>query len=322
MNPKTLFPLALWGLLLPSLAWGHVEVEILAAPQRVYSFEPVLVVFEARNEGAVGLAIPAEGSGGEEGAYLEIGPTGETLEIASLVYDGWPNRLVWLEPGERWLFLQDVTPGFEGRFDIQAVLRSLGECTGRPVGPHRQSMKAVREVGELVPSRPYDCWNGTARSQRVTVTVEVPDTAVDRSAAEFLELDHVRWKNNWKASLIYRVRELFDRFPTSHHTYAAFRAAGDYLSMLDVVILQPDNPLNPWIAGAMAAGLAHRHRPCARPHKERPGGPPDLAERYQRVIAAYPPPKPLQDYLRQEALEHASEECPQPERTDDAKPPS
>lgn len=322
MNARTLVLLALSGLLLTDLAWAQVEVRILAAPERVYSFEPVPVVFEARNEGAAGLAIPAEGSGGEEGGYLEIGPTGEELEIASLIHDGVPRRLVWLEPGERWLFLQDVAPGSEGRFDIRAVLRSLGQCTGRPVGPHRQSIKAVREVGLVVPSRPNDCWEGEARSERLTVTVQVPDTEVDRSAAEFLELDHVRWKNNWKASLIYQLRELFERFPTSHYTYAAFKAAGDYPSMLNVVILQPDNPLNPWVAGAMAAGRAHRRRPCAPPSEERPGGPPDLAHRYERVIASYPPPKPLQDYLRQQALEHANEECPEPGKADDAKPPS
>lgn len=311
MNSRQLLPLVLGGLLLPSLTAAQVEVKILAAPERVFSYEPVIVVFEARNEGAAGLAIPADDSGGDEGGYLEIGPTGEALEIASLVYDGVPTRLVWLEPGDRWLFMKVVAPGREGDFDIQAVLRSLGQCTGRPVGPHRSSIKRVREVGLVAPSRPYDCWEGEARSQRVTVTVEVPSTEADLAAAEFLDLDHPKWRS-WKVNFVYTFKELSERFPTSHYTYAALHSAGGSLAMVDAVILQPDNPLNPWMAGAMAAGLAHRHRPCSPPFQPGPGAaPPGLAERYQRVIAAHPPPEPLKDYLRQQALEYAEEECPE-----------
>jgi len=313
MKARTLFPLALSGLLLPNFVWGQVEVEILAAPDHVYSFEPVVVVAEARNEGPSGIAIPTEGCSGE-GAYLEVGRVGEALEDAHPVFDCVPRRLVWLEPGGRWLFLQYVAPGAEGEFDIQAVLRSRGQCTGQPVGPHRKKIEVVRE-DHLVPSRPYDCWDGEVRSQRIAVTVVVPDSEVDVAAAGFLDRIQPSWRNNWKYSLIGNFRKLLDHHPTSHYTYAAFAAFGDFPAMLNAVILQPDNPLNPWVAGAMAAGLAYRHRPCASPYEERPGGPPDLAERYQRVIAAYPPPEPLRDYLRQQELEYASEDCPKKSAT-------
>ena len=80
--------------------------------------------------------------------------------------------------------------------------------------------------------------------------------------------------------------------------------------MLSVIILQPDNPLNPWVVGAMKATLAERERPCAPPYKSPLPEPADLAERYQRVFAAYPPPKAFQDYLRQQELVYSTEECP------------
>lgn len=324
MRPKVLLPLALSVLLLPSLARGQIQLEILAAPDLVQSYEPILVVHEARNEGAVGVAIPAEGCSGE-GGYLEVGPAGEELADAHPVYDCVPRRLVWLEPSERWLYLQYAAPGAAGLFDIQAVLRSRGQCTGTPVGPHRELIEAVREVGLVVPSRPYDCWDGEVRSQRITVTVEVPDSEVDVRAAQYLDRIQPSWRNNWKYSLIGNFRRLLDHHPKSHYTYAAFAAFGDFPAMLNAVILQPDNRLNPWVAGAMAAGLAYRHRPCAPPSKERPGAPPDLAERYQRVIAAYPPPEPLKDYLRQQALEYANEDCPKKDEREhdgDADPSS
>jgi len=313
MRPVLLL-LALSSLLLSTAASGEIQLEILAAPERVYSYEPVPVVYEARNEGSVGVAIPAEGCGGL-GGYLEVGPAAESLEIPFLVNDCVPDRVAWLEPGERWLFLQDVTPGEEGQFEIQAVLRSRGACTGRPAGPHRKLIKLTGSVGAGIPGAPYECWESDVRSQRIAVTVEVPTTAEDRSAAEFLALERPNWKRNWKRQLSSMYRELFERFPTSHYTYAAARAGADFPAMVNVVVLQPDNPLNPWIAGAMAAQLAQRRHPCAPPYRERLVDSSDLAERFERVNAAYPPPKPLQDYLRQLEMEHASEECPEPKES-------
>lgn len=302
-----LLPLVLGSLLLSTTTSGEIQLEIVGAPEQVYSYEPVPVVYEARNAGSVGVAIPAEGCGGL-GGYLEVGPAGESLQVPFLVNDCVPDRLVWLEPGERWLFLQDVTPGEEGLFEIQAVLRSRATCTGRPAGPHRKLI-----TGDA--GKPYECWEGEVRSQRIAVTVDKPTTAEDRSAAEFLMHERPNWKSNWKRQLASMYRELFERFPGSHYTYAAARAGADFPAMVNVVILQPDNPLNPWVAGAMAVQLAHRSEPCAPAHTERFADSPGLAERFERAIAAYPPPKPLRDYLRQQAMVHATEECPEPKRS-------
>jgi hypothetical protein len=81
--------------------------------------------------------------------------------------------------------------------------------------------------------------------------------------------------------------------------------------MLNMAILQPDNPLNRWVAGGLSGTLLHRARSCApRDRWNRPFSA-EVVERYERVIAAYPPSEPLQDYLRQLEIELASEECPE-----------
>lgn len=287
-------------------ATAQVVVEILGATTEVYSYEPAYVVFEVRNEGDDPVVIPAD-TCTHEGAFLRMGREGEELRDRYIASDCSPQRVVRLPPQGRLLFLADHALGREGVYELRAALRSPGECSGLPVGPNKGKIEAVRPIERG--SHPYDCWSGTVQSATVRIKVSVPMEPVDLAAAEFLELDHVRWSNNWQNVLRASVRKLFERFPTSHYTYASHYAGGGNLSMLNVVILQPDNPLNPWATGAMAAGLAYRHRPCARPYKERPGGPPDLAQRYERVIAAYPPPKPLEDYLHQLAVEYATEEC-------------
>ena len=289
-------------------ASAQTEVKILDYPDHVYSYEPVYVVFEVRNHGPA-VAVPSDGCSGL-GAVLEVGGAGERLYDPFPVYDCWPDRLIWLDAGDRWLSLQSVELGAEGEFDVQAVLRSTGKCGGRPVGPHRDFVRE-RDLDEQYGHAQYDCWAGEVRSQRARVVVDVPDSEVDLAAAEFLDLDRGLWSHNWKHGLIANATRLFTEFPTSHYTYAASWAAGGTLVMLNVVLLQPDNPLNPWAAGAMAAGLAARDRPCAPPYKAPAGAPSDLDDRYRRVIAAYPPPKALQDYLRQQALEYSTEECPE-----------
>lgn len=285
----------------------QVAIEILGAPSSVFSYEPAYVVFEVRNEGSEPLVIPA-GYCAAEGVALSAGRAGEDLrnDVGSSACGS--DRLVWLAPGGRRLFFHTIGLGVEGPFEIQATLRSPGQCVGRPVGSDKDRIVPARPVTPT--SRPFDCWSGEATSRRIQVLVQVPADEADLAAAEFLELEHVRWSNNWKVGLILNMRELYHRFPSSHYTYAAFWAAGGGgASMLNVTILQPDNPLNRWVSGAMAASLMYRNRPCATPEPWGHGALSDLDERFERVIAAYPPPEPVQDYLHQ--LEAEYEECPQ-----------
>jgi hypothetical protein len=295
-------------LLISARGEAQVEVQILDAPAGIFSFEPVFVTFEVRNDGSSPVIIPT-GSCVTEGESLESGRAGEELEDPGQFSDCGPEGLVWLRPGGRWLFFRRLWLGAEGEFEIEAVLRSPGECGGRPIGADKDHIAPLRPI--VWGSRPYDCWSGTARSQRIEVIVEIPNSEADLAAAEYLKLGHVRWRNNWRAALMLSARDLYQRFPTSHYTYAAFGAFSSGTSMLNVVIRQPDNPLNPWVSGALARYLAYRNRPCAPPEPSGPGTPAELDERRERVIAAYPPPEPVQAYLRQLQTELAADGCPE-----------
>lgn len=286
---------------------SQVAIEILDAPSSVFSYEPAYVVFEVRNEGDEPVVIPV-GYCFAQGVALSAGRAGEPLrnDVGSSTCGS--AGLVWLAPGERRLFFHSIGLGAEGAFELQATLRSPGQCAGRPLGPEEYRIVPTRPVTPS--SRPYDCWSGEATSRRSEVLVEVPTGEADLAAAEFLVLDHVRWRNNWKVALTLSMRDLYHRFPTSHYTYAAFWAAGGGgASMLNVTVLQPDNALNHWVAGAVAASLAYRDRPCANPEPWGPRAPADLDERFERVIAEYPPPAPVQAYLRQLEVELAAEDC-------------
>jgi len=291
-------------LLVPARGEAQIEVQILDAPSKAYSFEPVYVTFEVRNLGSSPVVIPTGGCS-TEGAFLQVGRVGHELEDWRKVSDCVREGLVWLPSGGRWLFFQHVELGPEGEFEIQAILRSPGECGGRPVGPERHRIEPVRPI--VLGSRPYDCWSGEAMSQGVRIVVEIPASEVDLAVLNFLQVERL----SSARGLVFKLRDLYHRFPSSHYTYAALQAASGSCSMLNAVILQPDNPLNPWVAAGLARCLAYRNRPCAPPEASGPGTWAKLNERRERVIAAYPPPGPVQAYLHQLEAELAAEECPE-----------
>lgn len=292
-------------LLLPAQGRAQVEVQILDAPSKAFSFEPVYVTFAVRNLGSSPVVIPTGGCS-TEGAFLQVGRVGHELEDWRKVSDCLSEGLVWLPSGDRWLFFQHVELGPEGEFEIQAVIRSPGECGGRPAGPDRHRIEPVRPIARG--SRPYDCWSGEARSQGVQVAVEIPASEVDLAVLNFLKVERL----GSARGLVFNLRDLYYRFPSSHYTYAALQAAGGGCSMLNAVIFQPDNPLNPWVAAGLARCLAYHNRPCAPTELPSPDTPEELDERRARVIAAYPPPEPVQAYLRQLEAELAAEKCPDP----------
>lgn len=303
--PRTLPCLALLAIvLIPNWGEAQVSVEILDAPSTAYSFEPIHVTYEVRNGFSYPIVIPGDPFS-PQGTFLRVGLRGDPLTDSRKISDLSPSRLVWLPPGGRWLFFQHVELGPEGVFEIQAVLRSPGECQGRPVGPEANRAQPVRPV--VRGARPYDCWSGETESGMVEVIIEIPSSEPELAVLDYLGVDRV----GSPKGLLFNLKELIRRFPSSHYTYAGLQAAGGGgCSMLDAVILQPDNALNPWVAAGIAECLAYRNRPCAGPEHRGPGGPADLDERFERVIATYPPPAPVQDYLRQLEAELASEECP------------
>ena len=306
MNRTLLCALVLPSSLLPCRAAAQIAVAILDAPSSVYSFEPVYVTFEVRNKGDAPVVIPVD-TCSDEGAFLEAGLRGARLIDRQLGADCVPQQLVRLLPGRRWLFFLHFALGPTGDFEIEAVLRSPGHCRGRPIGPEKHQIEQTRPIvwGE----RPYDCWLGEERSERISVSVRIPDSQVDLAAAESMQLEHL----SSPKTLLPKLRELTQRFPTSHYTYAGLyhiNAGSGLLGMLDVVLQQPDNPLNPRTTGAMARDFALRTRPCAGPRAEPPFTLSDrIVERFKTALATYPLPRPVAEYLRQLKGEVAAEEC-------------
>lgn len=298
------FVLAFSYLMVSAPCDAVITLRILDAPRHAYSFEPIYVTFEVRNEGQEPVVIPV-GHCPHQGTVLEVGPVGEDLYPTYRFSHCSDYRLVWLAPGARWLIFRHIEVGPEGRFKVRAVLRSLSQCKGKPVGPDQGHIEAVRP--RVRGSQPYDCWSGEVRSEAIQVSVDIPRSPSDLAFVESLGVERVVSPQ----TLISSFLNLSRRYPESHYTYAAFQATGGGYSMLNVVILQPENPLNPWVVAAIAEGLAYRDRRCANPESWGPRAPADLDERFERVIAAYPPPEPVRAYLQQLEAELASEECPE-----------
>lgn len=292
-------------LVFPGLAAGAITVAILDAPSTVYSYEPVFVVFEVRNSGREPVLIPVHGCRGQ-GTVLEVGPRGEPLADRCRIYDLEVRYFAWVRPGDRRLFFSHVALGAEGLFEIEAVVRSPGECIGSLVGPVMLPLPSVREIEGVGPR--FECWSGEARSQPILVDVKIPTSEVDLAAAEALQLANVK---NWHAKLILSSKELLERFPTSHYTYAATYAQGGAYGVLAGIERQPDNPLNRWAAAAVAATVLGKTRRCAAAEPEPFFDAEDAQRHSERALSAHPPRGPLSKYLEQLALEYAAEECPE-----------
>ena len=291
-------------LLVPFDATEGLQVRILESSGVVYSFEPVVVVFEVRNDADRPALIPEYGCR-NQGTFLAMGKRGEQLEDQCHVYDLEVRHFAWVPPGERRLFLSHVTAGEEGLFEIQAVVRSSGHCLGSLVGATQLSLPPVREVEGLGPR--FDCWEGEVRSEPSFVEVRIPTDPVDFAAARFLEIEEAK---NVSAVLTLKLRELVERFPTSHYTYAARYAAGGPLGALAGIEDQPGNALNKWVASAAAASLARRTRRCAEAEPDPFFDPVDVRRRLARAIESYVPSGAASAFLEQLERDHAAEECP------------
>lgn len=304
----TLVGMSLLCLVLAGTSFGQVAVKVLDAPPSVYSHEPVFVVFEARNEGSEALVIPLEGCH-DKGATLEIGRNGEPLKDYHTTAHCAAQAYAWLQPGARRVFLAyhfDV--GAEEQLEIEAVLRSPGECFDNFVGSTRLPLPPSQEVERGW--RKFGCWEGEARSERIRIDVKVPTAAEDLAAAEFLKITPgaaISWQG-----LVLKSRELLARFPESHYTYAAMQHVGaDVIGLLHAAIKQPENPLNRFAAGAMAAHVAYLTQPCSGPERARAAGLQRWQEMYESFLARHEPPQSLKDYVAQVKRDGAAEKCPE-----------
>ncbi len=235
----------------PALA--HVSVEVADYPARVFNYSPVFITGVVENHGPEPVLLP-EARFRENGYLIETGPTKENLkELIPYRFDGGGTPLVWLQPGESWLFQMEIGQFLpvSGSVVIRVGLRSTGQCYYFPQGGEEFPLKLLNENGDRGDPM-YECWTGHVVSDPVTIDFVEPDSAVDRQAMDYLQSPEsgvAPFLNaNWDVPLQKAVSPLWDRFPTSHYTYAGMlrgcmKSPECLQKLLD---LQPSHPLTPY----------------------------------------------------------------------------
>ncbi len=255
-------------------AQSEVRVDVVSMPEEIYSFEPLYVLYSLTNRSSEPVYLPAEGWRGR-GAEIQVGLNGEapTWETGLAVDFIFPHAMqtMWLAPGERWLFLEDVGPRIrilEGDATIQVVLSSKGLCGdeqvgGREVFPLAPLHTERRTVGS-VQFDSYRCWEGEVRSEARTVRILKADSASDLEAESALrsrrkltvKADGATWTFDPPANFV-------EQFPQSHFAYAALaRRASSVAEKLRAVQLQPANRLNRWLNGAIGRDVLNYRSSC------------------------------------------------------------
>lgn len=255
-------------------AQGQVVVELLSMPKEIYSLEPVYVLYSIENIGDDPIYLPAERAP-ERGHGLYIGRNGEPPKPVNWVLDAriYPHTeaTMWLAPGERWLFYREIgwkVGLLEGEASIQAVLSSDGPCGDRlRYGRHQFPLKPLHvesvQIG-VVMAEVYRCWQGEARSNVWTLKVRRSDSLVDRKAYEYLLADGRLVENHEQGYWSMRWGPMLkEKYPSSHYTFASLAEQSSVYAKKEATDLQPDNPLNPWVMGAVADLVLKRRSRCS-----------------------------------------------------------
>lgn len=290
---------------------GQVAIELINMPSEVYSFEPVYVLYSVENIGQTPLYLPAEGPP-DRGPGIYFAPLGQTPRPPRGPVPGraYPHALstMWLAPGERWLFYKDIGHHIgilSGEMAVQAVLSSEGRCGDRQLYGRRsfplQSLHAGTIERGVIAYNVYRCWEGEARSNTWRLTVKKPTGAVDAAAHDYLiqnrGLHYAAETDTWR---LHQIPGLDKKFPRSHYTYAALAAATSVYSKKQAVELQPENPLNSWVMGAIARHVIGSRSRCW------PHGPLKL----ELSIDELELPEGVRDYLEQHEWYLANRHCP------------
>lgn len=243
---KRLFALAVLSSVgSPLLA--DVGVRIVDYPSRVLRFSPIFITAKITNHGKDPVLVPATNH--TESRYLiEKGRTADGLAEFSPYESTGGGSVVWLKPGESWLFRADIGPWSQdpGSYFVRAGVHSTGRCQHQSTGTETFPLKLLeKHTGTTL----YECWAGHAASNVVAIEVVEPTAAIDREA-----LDYVRSPDfpisccgdqKFHLRLQFGAAALLERFPTSHYTYVgalyACTKAPDCLQRL--LESQPLHPL-------------------------------------------------------------------------------
>jgi len=293
-----MYRLVVLGLLslisLPAAA--DVAVEIVDYPTSVLRYSPVFVTGRIYNRGSSPVLVPVSNYTANR-YFVEVGRTPESLTEQRLASASTASSdLVWLKPGQSWLFRVDI--GFWlwsddlGRYFIRVGLNGNGECLYRSWGDEGLPLKAlVKEPGREI----YECWSGHEVSEIISIDVHEPDAAIDRQALEFIRSTEFPvnccLEDRFYLRLQFGAAALLKQFPTSHYTYAGIFLGGMNApeSLQRLLELQPTHPLTPYTRLQRALALINTGRG---------------AEVTPSSVDALDLPEVLKDYLMQEKVLH------------------
>lgn len=237
---------------LGSPAWAEVTVSIVDHPAWVLRYSPVFLTARVSNQGSEPVLVPADRYS-SNCYFAESARHGQPLEERQR-FDAvsGPDRVVWLEPGESWLFRVDLQPWLvePGTYQARVGLRGNGECILQPTGSEVYPLTPVPHEGRL---QRYQCWEGEIRSEIVSIEVVEPDTATDREALAFVKSPEYPLNMGYRSErdMVLRLQLgyqfLRERFPASHYTYVGgFYRSKSAKTFQELTTLQPNHPLSPY----------------------------------------------------------------------------
>jgi hypothetical protein len=221
-------------------------VEILEPPTTVWTYSPVHLTVAVTNYESHGVLVPLDGFG------IETALEGESLRPANLGAGSTvADRVVWLEPGARWLDRLDVSTFLvaPGTYQVRANLRSFGQCRVLCSLVHTIPVPPVGK-GHFADYR-YECWKGDSDSEVVTITSAPPPGENDAAALEWLRSDQYPGFRDPRPffELTTGYTWLKERFPQSYYTYVGGLYGNTGFTpravavLEELLVLQPSHPL-------------------------------------------------------------------------------
>lgn len=237
-------------------AAGGLAIRLELLPSVIRSFEPAPVVFSVRNDGSEKAVLPIDVDGAMGSLdYRKVG-TEAWLSTALHVsgQSGAAKRAEILSAGTMRLTLAIASHHFdpEGQYEVRARLWSGGQCMLHGATSGKRGDTA-EEGFEFV-----SCTEVQLESEIGEVEVVRPQGDVNNRAFEFLGRP-----TRTPFVVGERYKELVERFPTSHYTYAAAYRAN---LLEDAIRLQPEHPLNGYLVALHAARSLSVHDCCE--HRE------------------------------------------------------
>jgi hypothetical protein len=281
-------------MLVVSPAWAQLDVTIVDHPPEVLRYGPIPITVRVQNLGASGVLIPATNHTSSR-YFIETGSSPDALTEFQPIQSTGGGSVVWLAPGASWWFQVDLGRWFHEptRLFVTAGICSTGKCQFRASGAEPFPLKVVRKAPGV---EQYECWEGREMSAVVSVEIVEPSSTVDLEARDYLRSpEYPSAGFVEKLGLQFGVRELLERFPTSHYTYAAgyYACTKTPACIRNLLELQPGHPLEPYMRQQLALAMLHA------------GQGSQVTEPFVKSLEL---PTGLEDYLAQRVEEHRTAE--------------